>query len=164
MLPNYNISHQTNLIRGFKLCCLITINTYCWVCHQKFMGVSSRVSPSPQVWHQSDWWHKHRDFCMNLFKLLVSTSLPLHPQQEVSLLLVGHFCIALKVTVKGRWLCSDMTRRSACSIDLFTHSWWKLKSASSHGQMNNKWLFTSFFSSDYWKSIHSCNTTLFHAF
>lgn len=46
-------------------------------------------------------------FCMNLFKLLVSTSMPFYPQQEVSCVVVGHFCVPLKVMVKGRWLCSD---------------------------------------------------------
>lgn len=86
------------------------------------------------------------DFWRNLVKLLVSISQPFYPQQQVSCVVVGRFCLVLMVVVKGRWLCSDETRCSPCSIDLFTNSWRKPESASSHGEMNNKWLFTSFFS------------------
>lgn len=81
----------------------------------------------------------------NSVKLLVSISRPFYPQQEVSGVLVGRFWVALMVVVKGRWLCSDKTRCSACSIDLFANSWGKPESASSHEGMNNKLLFTSLF-------------------
>lgn len=42
VIPNYNVSCQRNWIRGFKLCCLITSNTYCWVGHYKFRTVGSQ--------------------------------------------------------------------------------------------------------------------------
>lgn len=101
---------QTNLIRGFTLCCLITSNTYCWVCHDKFLAVCSQaqcVKPSPKQIRLMTQIQRLTDFCMNLVELLVSISLPFYPQQEVSRVMVGHFCVPLKVMVKGRWLCSD---------------------------------------------------------
>lgn len=122
--------------------------------HGCLLTEAHRCVNPPSCTRKSDWWHGYMDtktqacadFWRNLVKLLVSISWPFYPQQEVSCVVVRCFCVALMVMVKGRWLCSDETRCSACSIDLFTNSWRKPESASSHGEMNNKWLFTSFFS------------------
>lgn len=101
--------------------------------------------------HRSDWWHGYKDSALHRFLEELGQTFSFYfpafyPQQEVSCVVVGRFCLVLMVVVKGRWLCSDETRCSPCSIDLFTNSWRKPESASSHGEMNNKWLFTSFFS------------------
>lgn len=50
VIPNYNVSRQRNRIRGFKLRCLITSNTYCWEGRDKFGRACSRrnnVSEQP---------------------------------------------------------------------------------------------------------------------